>query len=67
VLQLPSAAIPIPAVVLVAFNLAQDRVDSGSGRVRLVFMHDLMGGMLLTSQSNVDGLKKLILHSQSNY
>jgi hypothetical protein len=31
--QFPGASIPIPAVVLVAFNLVQDGVNPGSGGI----------------------------------
>src|ERR1035441_8357452 len=45
VLQLSGALIPIPAVVAIAFNLMQNRVNPGSGRVRLVLLHHFMGSI----------------------
>jgi hypothetical protein len=50
VLQRPGAAVPIPAVVLVAFNLVQDGVGPGSHYVRFLLLHDLMGGIPLAGQ-----------------
>jgi hypothetical protein len=61
VLQFPSSFIPIPAVVLVAFNLVQDGVNPASSRV-LTLLHDFMGGIPFVSQGKVDGFEKFFVH-----
>ena len=62
-LQLPSAAIPIPGVAVIALNLVQDSVNPSSGRVGLVFLHHFMGGIPFGVQGEVDGLEEMLLHN----
>ncbi len=63
VLHLPGATIPIPAVVLIPFNLVQDGVKPGGSSIRLVLLHDLMGGIPFTRKRKIDGSKEVLPHS----
>jgi hypothetical protein len=63
VLQLTGAAIPIPAVVVITFNLMQDGVNPGSSRVRILLLHYFMGGIPFTRHGKVDCLQEILVHN----
>jgi hypothetical protein len=61
-LRLLGASIPITAVVEIAFNLMQDGVNPGRGRVRLVRLHDFMGGIPLARHGEVNSSEQVFVH-----
>jgi hypothetical protein len=63
--HLAGSAIPVPAVVKVAFNLVQDGVNPGSSRICVVLLHGLMSSIPLARQGEINGLEELTLHKES--
>ena len=45
---------------MIAFNLVQDGVNPGSGRVPVVLLHQFMGGIPLARQGEVYCLEKML-------
>jgi hypothetical protein len=61
----PGTTIPVAAVVRIPFNLVQDRMDPRSGRVILILLDDIMGGIPLAGQRQFNGFKQIVFHDSS--
>ena len=62
--DLVGAAIPIPAIVPIAFDLMQDGVYPRSDHVRFVLLHQLMGGIPLARRGEVDSLEEMLVQNR---
>ena len=60
--QLSSAAVPVAGVPGVALDLVEHGVDPGARGVALMPLHDLVGGLPVAGERQLDGLQQILDH-----